>query len=342
YVADYEHHVTAAVAFGGMNYFNITQDEEFFNNKGIEIFLETARFWVSRLTYNKEEDRYEIHQVTGPDEWHEPVNNSIYTNYLARWNILKALDVLADYRVNKPDVFKRATQKIGLTDAETATWGEKANKIFVRNKTGVIEQFDGYFDLKNEVITKWDENGMPIRPEAFKGMSLRKTCILKQADIVMLMFLMQYEFDLETQKANFEYYEQRTLHRSSLSPSIHGLMGLRVGDTKRAYSYLERSAYVDITNNQGNTREGIHAASTGGTWQCITLGYCGMSVNEDGMLCFTPKLPEKWTEVDYTISRQGCKLRVNITKDDAVVIIEDGNAEVKYLVNGQERIAKHA
>jgi len=137
------------------------------------------------------------------------------------------------------------------------------------------------------VITEWDDNGMPLIPALFRGKRGIERCILKQADVVMLMCLLPHDYDMETQSANFNYYEQRTLHRSSLSPSIHCLLGLRVGDDKRAYAYLERSAYVDVRNNQGNTREGLHAASAGGTWQCVTLGFCGMGIGHADELEFS-------------------------------------------------------
>lgn len=334
HVAEYEHHVTAAVAYGAYKYSLITGDNKFFEDKGIEIFCETARFWNSRLQYNKEFDRYEIHKVTGPDEWHEPVNNNAYTNHLAKWNIIKAIEILKEYKKNKPDVFARITTKIALKENELSLWEERANKIYIPKKTGLIEQFDGYFDLKDAVINEWGSRGMPLLPKNLS--SARGSCILKQADVVMLMFLMENEYDLETQRINFDYYEKRTLHRSSLSPSIHCLMGLRVNDSERAYSYLERSAYVDITNNQGNTREGIHAASAGGTWQCVTLGYCGMSVNKDNILTFKPHLPKKWSEVNFSIVWKGNVIRINVTHSGVSIVSENKANKIQYIVNDKK------
>ncbi|MFZ2539722.1 MAG: glycosyl hydrolase family 65 protein [Oscillospiraceae bacterium] len=340
YVADYEHHVTAAVAYGAMKYATITGDTEFFDNIGIEIFVETARFWVSRLELNENENRYEIHKVTGPDEWHEPVNNNAYTNHLAKWNITKALEVLSSYKTQKPQIYSKLKEKIFLSEEELQDWEEKAQKIYVRNKTGLIEQFDNYFKLEDAVIEEWDKNGMPVLPKKLESFPKEQRCILKQADVIMLMFLMEYEFDLETQRINFDYYEKRTLHRSSLSPSIHALMGLRVGDSKRAYSYLERSAYVDITNNQRNTKEGIHAASAGGTWQCVTLGYCGMSIDNDGGLVFTPHLPQNWSEVNYSICWKGSPMRITVKDNDVTIILEDAKETVMYKVRGKEKYSK--
>lgn len=156
---------------------------------------------------------------------------------------------------------------------------------------------------------------MPLMPENLKAKNKNEISILKQADVVMLMFLLKDKFSLETQKLNFNYYEKRTLHRSSLSPSIHCLMGLRVGDSKRAYDYLERSAYVDLDNNQGNTREGIHAASAGGSWQAVVFGYCGMQIDSEGILTFEPNLPKEWEKVEYSINWKGQLIDILIKKN---------------------------
>ena len=337
YVADYEHHVTAAVSYGMRQYANVTGDDGFMDTMGLEVLLETARFWVSRMTYNKEKDRYEILQVTGPDEWHEPVDNNAYTNRLAQWNIQCALTLLTDYQTREPDAYQRLCEKLALTQDELQDWKLHAQKLYAGARQGLIEQFDGYFDLPDAVITEWDDNGMPLMPSLFRGKRGGERCILKQADVVMLMYLLPHDYDMETQSVNFNYYERRTLHRSSLSPSIHCLLGLRVGDDKRAYAYLERSAYVDVRNNQGNTREGLHAASAGGTWQCMALGFCGMGIGHDGGLEFYPKLPERWSRVRFRIVWRGTPLTVTVTH--AGVTVQTDGVPVYYRVNGQPMIS---
>jgi len=338
YVADYEHHVTAAVAYGMRQYALITGDKDFLDEMGLEVLLETARFWASRMVCREREDRCEILRVTGPDEWHEPVDNNVYTNGLARWNILCALELLADCQARNPEASRRLWEKVGLTPEELSGWRERALKLHTGARGGLIEQFDGYFALPDAVITEWDHNGMPLMPKAFLGKPGGGRCILKQADVLMLLFLLPGDYDGETQRINFDYYEQRTLHRSSLSPGVHCIMGLRVGDGRRAYAYLERSAYVDLRNNQGNTREGLHAASAGITWQCVTLGYCGMSVGEDGELDFKPRLPARWSRVRYRIVWRGAPLDVTVTRGD--VRIQTAGNPLRYRVNGEARVSE--
>ncbi|MEG2950747.1 MAG: glycosyl hydrolase family 65 protein [Clostridia bacterium] len=337
HVADYEHHVTAAVAYGACHYAQITGDEAFMESMGLEILLQTARFWVSRMQWNGETKQYEILGVTGPDEWHEPVDNNAYTNHLARWNVQEGCKRLKAFQQQKPTEAAALRAKLNLSDSELCDWQIHAEHIRVQEKPGLLEQFDGYFEIPDAVIDAWDEQGMPILPASCAGKRGMQRNILKQADVVMLMFLMPYAYDAQTQRINFDYYEQRTLHRSSLSPAIHCMMGLRVGEAERAYDYLERSAYVDIRNNQGNTREGIHAASCGGTWQCVTLGYCGMGVNPTGKLTFTPHLPKQWIEVRYAIAWRGQRLRIRVTHGHVEVVA--AQEEVRYEVNGQEKVA---
>lgn len=340
YVAVYEHHVTADIAFGVYNYYKLTKDIDFMLKYGAEILLETARFWVSRCNYNKDMDRYEILQVTGPDEWHEPVDNNCYTNYLARWNIEKGFEILEFLKENHYEVYEDITNRICLLNEELKHWKEVHDKIYIpfNEEDKLMEQFEGYFKLHDFVIKEYDENDMPIIPKGAKEVGIQNSCINKQADVVMLMFLLENEFSKEIQKINYDYYEKRTSHRSSLSPSIFSIMGLRVGDSSMAYKYLRRSALVDLNDHQGNTREGIHAASAGGTWQSVMFGFAGMHVDENEILSFNPWLPEKWNKLAFKIYYKGVLLKVTISKDDVKVeILNNVVDKIDVNINGKLR-----
>ena len=338
HVADYEHHVTSAVAYGISQYALTTGDKQFMSEMGLEILLETARFWVSRMAWNADKNRFEILQVTGPDEWHEPVDNSAYTNHLAKWNIKEAIRQLRLMEQADPDRAERIRRKISLDEYEIKRWNERVDRLFLQATEGLIEQFDGYFDLDEAVITQWDENGMPLMPDNPNDLPRSQRKILKQADVVMLLYLLPDLFDMDTQRENYRYYEKRTKHGSSLSPSIHCLMGLRVGDDERAYRYLERSAYVDLHNNQQNVREGIHAASAGGTWQCVTMGYCGMRISPGGELSFTPRLPKQWQEVRFSIRYRGDRQFIQVSGNR--VQVQSRSRPVAYYVNGEQKTSK--
>lgn len=338
YVAKYEHHITADVAYGINNYFKITHDIDFMLKYGVEIILETARFWVSRCDYNEEYDRYEIKSVTGPDEWHEAVDNNTYTNYLARWNIRKAFELIDWIKKDYCNVYKDISLRISLFDDELNIWKKIEEKIYIpfRKEDKLIEQFEGYFNLKDFIITQYDKNDMPIWPEGAKALNRSLTQINKQADVLMLMFLLDEEFNDEIKKINYDYYEKRTLHRSSLSPSIYSIMGLRVKDHSMAYKYLRRSVMVDLADNQGNTREGIHAASAGGTWQSVICGFGGMGVDEKGILSFNPWLPEKWKKLSFKLYWRGNLLKIEIDRKNINVrLLKAKNPHMTIRVNGE-------
>lgn len=324
YVADYEHHVSAAVAYGIYNYTRITGDLEFFYNKGIYILIETARFWASRCEYIEKEDRYEIRKVTGPDEWHEPVDNNVYTNYLARWNLLYVKRKLDELKADNRSLYKDVLEKTQFSDEEAVELQSIADKIYLPKMAGrnILEQFEGYFELKDCIIEKYDENDWPIRPEILKELTVDKTSLIKQADVVMLMYLLENEFTAEEIKDNYHYYEKRTLHGSSLSPAIYSIVGLRTGDKGKAYRYLRRAAFIDLLNLQKNTREGIHAANAGGVWQVIVFGFAGVKTDDKGELIIEPNMPKDWKSLNFKLWHNGKRLNINVYADNSYKIEE--------------------
>ena len=291
---------------------------------------------IQPLIVQKKQDRYEINQVTGPDEWHEPVNNNLYTNYLARWNLRYVLSLLESLKKEETDAYHALVAKTGLTEEETAQWNVVQEKIYLPRKEGtkLLEQFEGYFELDNVTIEKYDENDWPVRPEALKTKKTRETQINKQADVVMLLHLMGNEFDEETIKENYAYYEKRTLHGSSLSPSIYSVMGLKVGDDSKAYRYLRRAAFLDLLNMQGNTREGVHAANTGGVWQTIVFGFAGVSQREDGMLKVCPNMPKEWQKLSFRLHYRGAWLEITSDGSNQAEVRRLAGDPVEVEVNG--------
>lgn len=336
YVAVYEHHVTAAVAYGIYNYVKITRDTDFLFKMGAEILTETARFWASRCEWVEEKDRYEIRQVTGPDEWHEPVNNNLYTNYLARWNLRYVMSLIHSMEKEHPQEYKKLIEKTGLTKEEMKKWEHVQAKMYLPRKEGtdLLEQFEGYFDLENVIIEKYDKNDWPVRPEALNHMNKSQTQIIKQADVVMLLHLLGEEFDPEMIRLNYSYYEKRTLHGSSLSPSIYSVMGLKVGDDSKAYRYLRRAALIDLLNLQKNTREGIHAANTGGVWQTVVFGFAGVSVEEDGILHIRPNMPKEWKGLTFRLHYLGSWIEISVTKDNQAQVKLLAGEHTKVNING--------
>ena len=319
HTGDMEHHIVSDVAYGVFQYFTATADYEFMFKAGLEIIFEAARFWASRVTYNKKSGKYEIKNVIGPDEFHENVDNNFYTNRMARWVFLRS-GKLHDYFNKKyPRVLKRIERKIGLKNDEMRNWAWVAEKIkmpFSKSK-GLIEEFDGYFRKKDVVLHKLNNYFMPVLPHDIPLKDLMKTQLVKQADVVMLMYLLPEEFSDEEKARNYLYYVKRTLHKSSLSPSIYSIMASEVKDRTRGYLYFLFSLYSDLKNTHGNSGEGIHAASLGGTWQAAVMGFAGFR-NMDGLASFEPRLPSHWRNMAFNLNWRGCRLSVSINNKRAL------------------------
>jgi len=330
WTGDEEIHITADVAFAYWEYYRTTNDEQFMIDYGAEIFFDTAKFWESRVEYNYQKDRYEINSVIGPDEFHEHVNNNAYTNYMAKWNLAKANEISNWLKEKDPIKYERLCVDLGLSEKDFTKWTNISEKIYIPkyNGTKLIEQFEGYFNLKDCVITEWDKNKMPIWPKGVELDKLNKTQLVKQADVVMLLLLLEDEFDEETMEINYKYYEKRTMHKSSLSPSMYSIMGLKVGDTHNAYEYFFKTVMTDLQDNQGNTEFGLHAASTGGSWQCAIFGFGGLSVDQEGVLNFKPWLPEQWKELSFKLRWRDAKLKVDILQDK-IVFLSDQTLKIR-------------
>ncbi|MFA3917034.1 glycoside hydrolase family 65 protein [Ruegeria hyattellae] len=312
-----EIHVTACVAFGILSYVAATGDQDFLRDFGAEVLYQTSRFWISRLERNDSENRYELTRVIGPDEFHEHVDNNTFTNRMAKWHLEQSARVFGELCATGSPEHDALRKRLGLAEEEVQNWAEVAQKIYVPfdPSRNLIEQFEGYFQLEDIPITEWDKNHMPLYPSGHDHFSLNGSMLLKQPDVIMLNYLLPDEFSDEVKAANYAFYEQRTMHKSSLSPAIHSIMGIEVGDMSSAHRYFERSAFVDLANNQGNTQDGMHIASAGGTWQSLVCGFGGFRVKH-GRMTFKPWLPEQWTNIRFSLKWQGNDVAVTITPDE--------------------------
>jgi len=345
-----EIHVSADVAYGALTYVQATGDIDFMLDFGAEILFETSRFWIDRLEYSATNDHYVLTRVIGPDEFHEHVDNNAFTNRMAQWHLVQAAKVHANLARYYPKALAKVAGKVGLHPDEVDRWQAIAEKILIPfdEERSLIEQFEGYFHLKEVPIVEWDQNDMPCYPEDYDHFNAGETTLLKQPDVIMLIYVLPDEFSAAVKKANYDFYEQRTLHKSSLSPAIHSIMGIEVGDPTRALQYFGRSAFVDLSNNQGNTQDGMHAASAGGTWQSLVCGFGGFRVMH-GKMTFKPWLPESWRELRFRLKWHGNSIDVTVRHGEAAFLLhgpEDASesvavfGETAMLASGKETIVK--
>ncbi len=312
----FEHHITADIAYTVYQYYRGTGDSRFMNQYGYEIIFEAARFWASRIELNKKKNWYELKNIIGPDEFHVDVDNNAFTNMLTKWNLIMAAKMYQRLKKTSPQAYTAVKKKIGLKNSESKQWKMIAVRLKPMrvDKGGVIEQFDGYFKLKNVIIRETDENGIPILPATASSKDMHKTQLVKQPDVVMLMYMLSEVFSKKTKRANYDYYMPKTVHKSSLSPSVSSIVASEVGDIFRAYHLFNVTLRADISDLYGNTREGIHAASLGGTWQAVIYGFAGTSIKKD-KLQVNPRIPKTWNKIIFSFRWQECVFKFEVSNN---------------------------
>jgi trehalose/maltose hydrolase-like predicted phosphorylase len=328
----HEHHISAAVAYAVWQYWYATEDSDFLRAAGAEMLLETARFWASCATASAEGD-YHIRDVIGPDEYHERIDDNAYTNLMARWNIRCALETATLFHERWPDEWAKLSKRISLDEEELRIWRNVADRLTVRYDpvTRILEQFEGYFALED--VDRSEYAGRATSVEGAIGRErMKRSKLLKQADVVALLALIPGEFDRDTTSANFIYYEPRCTHESSLSRPMHGLVAARIGQMDTALRYFREAAATDLAGAPGSSAGGVRIAALGGLWQAAVLGFAGLKLRDDG-LALTPRLPREWESLGFHIQWRGRQLAFRIEeRGQALTASLHAGAPVKLFI----------
>jgi kojibiose phosphorylase len=314
---DLEHHISADVAYAVMQYWRVTGDDDWRARKGAEIVLDTAVFWGSRVEWDEARGRFEIRDVIGPDEYHEHVDNNAFTNEMVRWHLSSALEVLAWLRARDAESSARLEARLKIDDARLARWRDVIERLWVPYDpaTKRIEQAEGFFALEDLDLAAYEPRHRSIQAIlGIEGVNRRQ--VIKQADVLMLLYLLRNRFDDETLRANWDYYDPRTDHAfgSSLSPAIHAILASEIGDPLSAYEHFMRAAVVDLEDVRGNAAEGIHGASTGALWQAAVFGFGGVQMTDEGPVA-RPRLPPGWTRLAFKIRYRGQLYELDLRPD---------------------------
>ncbi len=337
-----ELHITSDVAYGIKQYLDVTGDQKFAETKGYEVILDTAKFWASRLEWNSRENRYEITDVIGPDEYKEHIDNNAFTNYTAHWNISLALRICANLKKNYLDVFKELDKKMNLAEIYPQ-WQEKVRKIYLpkANEAQIIPQDDTYLSKKSIDLVKYKQSsqvGTIFHDYTIEQISEMQ--VSKQADLLLLLFLFEDHFSKEEKLKNWDYYEPKTLHDSSLSLSTHAILAADLGKKELSYSLFERAIDIDMGENMKSSDSGIHAASLGGIWEMTVLGYGGIRVINEG-LRIDPHLPEAWTKLSFGIKWRGIDLNIEVSKTKLAVRPAEKVPHLTFTSFGKEYTLDH-
>ncbi len=326
----WQEHLHGDIALAVDRYVEATGDNTFHRECGVKLILAAAKYWVARLDYDDDRDRYVMHNVAGPDEIHTGIENNAFTNYLVRWHLHRAADAAEALR--KSGDFAAIADELDIGDDEPAHWRDVADRILIPfdEDKGFHEQHEGYFDLRDELADQSMTQAQFVGPVLH---AMKPTQLTKQADTVLLYYLFAQDFPLKMRKAGHKHYEPRSTHASTLSRSIYAAVAAQVGLMRDAYRLFMESAEIDFGERAEND-SGIHAASLGGTWQAVVMGFGGFAVH-DGRPSFDPQLPGAWDRLEYSIKWRKRTIEVSATRDEISLRCRGG--KIKALVAGEER-----
>lgn len=320
-----QYHINGDIAFAMTKYRDLTGDTAFMNRDGAQVMVETARLWADLGFWREGERRsFHIHGVTGPDEYTTVVNNNLFTNVMARANLWEAATLVRSMMDNDPRAYARLQTSLGVTLDEVAEWEACGDSILIPyDETLRVHPQDEHF-LEREV---WDLEKTPddMRPLLlhFHPLVIYRFQVLKQADVVLALFLHGDEFSLEAKRRDFEYYDPITTGDSTLSAVVQSIIAAEVGYQAMAMRYFLAGLYVDLADLHSNTIDGVHIASAGGVWNSLVYGFGGMR-DYHGVITFDPRLPLSWDHLQYRIQVRGTRLLVRLEPTQLVLTVLSG------------------
>ena len=335
-----EIHRNGAIAFAINNYVRHTGDEAYLAEYGLEVLIGIARFWSQRITFSEEKQKYVMLGVTGPNEYENNINNNWYTNRIATWCLRYTMEALE--KVNNNDVarYQEVVVKTGLRAAEeTARWKDIVTNMHYafNEKLNIFMQQDGFMDKEQILAKDLNPAERPIN-QHWSWDRILRSCFIKQADTLQGIYLFEEDFDLETIRRHFDFYEPRTVHESSLSPCVHAVLAAKIGNVAKAYEMYLRTSRLDIDDYNHEAHEGLHITSMAGTWMAIVEGFGGKRVY-NGELYLNPIIPQQWAEYAFRLTFKGNDLEVRVTNREVEILSHAGKTIRLHLFGQQIEVA---
>ena len=325
-----QYHINADIMYALRKYVQATGDEQFLRDCGAEMLVETARLWLDLGFYSDGKGgKFCINAVTGPDEYNTVVNNNAYTNLMARENLRYAAQTVESLRATKPDVYNALVHKTALEPSEVEAWTRAAERMYVPydEQLRIIPQDDNFLDRE-----PWDFRNTPRDHYPlllfYHPLNIYRKQVIKQADVVLAMFLLGDAFSPEAKQRNFEFYDPLTTGDSSLSSCVEAIIAAQIGDMEKAIRYGMAALLMDLADVGGNVKDGCHIASMGGTWMMLTYGFGGMR-DDDGTLSFWPRrAPEDNAILRFPVTYRGQMLEVEIGLETVTYALREGECLV--------------
>lgn len=306
---------STGVAYGIWFYEKMSNDKAFLFDYGLEMLAEICRMLATRGAWTENRTKYGYYCVMGPDEFQMMVNHNFYTNYMARFTFNYTLDVLDMLKKNDEKQYTEFIAKMNLSEEELNEWKEMADKMYIPydEETGLYEQHDGYFKLPHVDIHSIPVEDFPLYHN-WSYDRIYRNDMIKQPDVLMLMLMFNNCFSEKEIKTNYEYYEPRCIHESSLSPSVHSILASQLKKHDEAYEFFKFATRMDLDNYNRNTNEGLHTTSIAAAWMNIVYGFGGMRSDGD-ILSFAPSIPEKWSGYSFRVTYFDTVIHVEVEKN---------------------------
>jgi alpha,alpha-trehalose phosphorylase len=321
-----QYHINADIMYALRKYVQATGDEQFLERCGAEMLVETARFWLDLGFYSAKKDgRFCINGVTGPDEYNTVVNNNAYTNLMARENLRYAAQTALVFRATKPDAYANLVATTTLDQSEVEAWINAAEAMYVPydENLKIIPQDDSFLDRE-----PWDFDNTPQDHYPlllfYHPLNIYRRQVIKQADVVLALFLLGDVYSVEEKQRNFHFYDPLTTGDSSLSSCVEAIVAAQAGNVEKAISYGMAALLMDLDDVGGNVKDGCHIASMGGTWMMLIYGLGGMR-DADGILSFSPRRPPEDNAIlRFPLTYRGCVLEVEIGVEAVEYTLREG------------------
>jgi alpha,alpha-trehalose phosphorylase len=320
-----QYHIDADVTYALMKYVYATGDAEFLLDEGVYILVGTARFFMSLAFFDPTGEKFQIHSVTGPDEYTTVVNNNLYTNVMAQYNLRVAADVARQMRSERPEAFQNLADRTGLSEDELDLWDRAAEAMYIPfdERMQIHPQDDQFL---NRQLWNLDDPAVGAKRPLllhYHPLTIYRYQVLKQADVVLALFLQGHDMPTEVKKRDYAYYDRLTTGDSSLSAVVQSIMAAELGFRGTAMSFFLRGLFLDLENLHGNSADGAHIASCGGVWSALVYGFGGFR-DDYGRFSIDPRLPEDWEQLEYNVTLQGYQIRVSVEKAAVELQIVDG------------------
>ena len=319
-----EIHRNCAITHAIKTYTEYTGDDSYLIKEGIDVLVETSRYWVSRANYNPLKNVTMILGVTGPNEYENNVNNNWYTNRMVQWSLQYTVDALLFMERKYSEQYKSTLERLNLSKDEMKFFESVSRSMHLPEdkELGIFLQQDCYLDKEQILVSELDKSELPINKKWSWDRILR-SCFIKQADVLQGLWFLNDQYSKEEKTRNFDFYEPRTLHESSLSPCVHSIIASEIGREEKAYELYLRTARLDLDNYNKDTEDGLHITSMAGTWMSVVYGFGGVRI-KNGQLSLAPFKPSSWKDYAFCLVYRRRLIKVMVEEQGIRLLLEEG------------------